>query len=706
MAYDYNLASEVWNRYCYARDNGHLDYVNKASRCEDFFAGLQWNQEDLALLRASRRPALTINKIISTLSNVMGEQIYNRTEIAFKPRNADANAEIADVLTKVFMQISDNNQLPWVRSDVFADGIITSRGFFDARLDFSDSLRGEVRVEQLNPKNVLIDPDGEEYDPDKWGDCIVSKWLSVDDIGLLYSPIAAKELKDRDASGYTFGYDSFDINRDRFGQPRSYGQVGDDGSNIHRCIRVLERQWRKLDNLQHFVSVTTGDMRPVPQDWDYNRISEYLRTNPELAITKKQVKRIRWTVCADNYILHDDWSPYSHFSVVPFFPYFRRGRTIGLVENLLGPQELLNKVSSQELHVVNTTANSGWKLKTGALRNMSVAELEQRGAQTGLVLELDDINNAEKIDPNQTPTGLDRISYKAEEHIKTISGVNDYRAGNPREDVSAKAVKYNQQSSQANFAKVIDNLNRTDYLLARNILAMVQEYYTEQRLLHITSDRLTNQVEQLVINQVTPEGQIANDLTIGEYEIVITNQPERDTFEDTQFEQAVRLKVEAGVAIPDQFIIQSSRLHDKAKIVQAITGESDTPEAKAAKALQFRKAQAEVVEMEAKGMAGMAKARLDAAKAQKEQNEAQSGHDETTLELIKMNREHQLEIEKMEHEFMLEEAKLKMELELKRRESEAKIQMQKEQMRRDSLMARAKAIQKPGGTTPKQGLNS
>ena len=84
--------------------------------------------------------------------------------------------------------------------------------------------------------------------------------------------------------------------------------------------------------------------------------------------------------------------------------------------------ELLNKVSSQELHVVNTTANFGWKVKRNALQNMSVGELEQRGAQTGLVLGLDELVNAEKIQPNQTPSGLDRISYKAEEHIKSISG--------------------------------------------------------------------------------------------------------------------------------------------------------------------------------------------------------------------------------------------------------------------------------------------
>ncbi|WP_230685339.1 hypothetical protein, partial [Streptococcus pneumoniae] len=91
-------------------------------------------------------------------------------------------------------------------------------------------------------------------------------------------------------------------------------------------------------------------------------------------------------------------------------------------------QELLNKTSSQELHVVNTTANSGYKVRSGSLTNMTPEELEQRGAETGIVIETngDPESDVVKIQPNQVPAGLDRISYKAEEHIKTISGVSDY----------------------------------------------------------------------------------------------------------------------------------------------------------------------------------------------------------------------------------------------------------------------------------------
>ena len=667
MPIDTSLANEVWSRYTWLRDNGHLNYVKKANKCEDFFAGMQWEPADLQLLRDSRRPALTINKIISTIANVLGEQIFNRTDVAFKPRNDGASAEVADALTKVFMQISDNNQLSWVRSDVFADGVVGSRGFFDVRLDFDDSLRGEVRIKQLNPKNVLIDGDADDYDPDKWGDVLVTKWMSVDQIEMLYSKKDADLLRGRSDSYLPYGYDSIDYDRDRFGVNQAVHQPEMAKNDAAKNIRVIERQYKKLDRVNHFVDVNTGDLRVIPSDWDDNRVSQHLEQNPHLSVTKKLIQRIRWTVVADEVVLHDDWSLYKHFTVVPYFPFFRRGRTVGLVENLLGPQELLNKVSSQELHVVNTSANSGWLVKRNALQNMSVGELEQRGAKTGLVLELDDIANAQKISPNTTPTGLDRISYKAEEHIKSISGVSDYMQGFAREDVSAKSVVANQKSGQANLAKVMDNLSRTDFILARNVLDIVQEYYTEQRLMYITTDRLTQEQEQLVVNQRTPEGIIVNDLTVGEYAVVVTNQPERDTFEDSQFEQALRLRTEAGIAIPDKYLIQSSRLKDRAEIIRELEGGQD-PEAEQAQAqMQQRVQEAEVAKIEAEAAQKQADAQLRMAKGQSEMQN--TGQQELELERMKLEMQMQMEMKRLEMEMALKREQMQMEIELKREQA-------------------------------------
>ena len=666
MPVDSDTALHQWMRYQFVRDNGHADFVKKADTCNKFFIGEQWDANDIALLQAQKRPALTINKILSTIGNVMGEQIQNRTDISFQPRSG-APVETAETLTKVFRQISDANQLDWKRSDMFCDGVITSRGFMDVRLDFTDSMQGEVRVDHINPKNVLIDPDAEDYDPDTWNDIFLTKWMTWQDIELLYSAEDADYLKNRGSSFFPYGYDSIERERDRFGfhQNKGYYLGPWDQAEVIRNIRVIERQWKKLDRQLHFVDLQTGDMRPVPDNWDKQK-REMVAQQYGLGLTKKLVKRVRWTVTADNVVLHDDWSPYKHFTVVPYFPYFRRGTTVGLVENLLGPQEYLNKVTSQELHVINTTANSGWIVQTGKLRNLTIEELEQRGAETGLVMEVEGSPGdvVQKINPNQTPTGLDRFSYKAEEHIKTISGVNDYQTGNAREDVSAKAVALNQNRGALNLSGPMDALQRTDYILARNILDMVQEFYTEPRIMNITANRITGDTEQVEVNQIDPQtGAIVNDLTLGEYDIIVSNTPARETLEDSQFEQAISLR-ELGINVPDEVLIENSRLNKRSDIIKQMREAQQGTEAQYQEQLTKMSAELELAKLRADAARIEADAELKSAKAQMETLKAQKEMQGDPAEAQRV----QLEFATKQQELRLKQREAEMDFEQKQRE--------------------------------------
>mgnify|MGYP003407212189 CR=1 FL=1 len=696
MPVDAQLATEQWMRYQYCRDRGHLQFLEKAHQCEEFFAGNQWSQADMTSLRLQRRPALTINKILSTLSTVFGVQIENRAEILFKP-SYGSPAETAEALNKVWMQIAQNNQLQWVRSELFADGCIRGRGFLDTRLDFSDSLQGEVRITNLNSKNVVIDPDAEEYDPDSWSDVHVTKWLTPQDIAILYSKGDADILKNRDGSAYPYGYDSVERVRDRFGGNQLlagyYGIL--DQHNVRRNVRVLERQYRRLDKAEHFVNVRTGDMRQVPSEWDRDRIAFYLQNaGPDVSVVKKLVRRIRWTVTADNLVLHDDWSPYKHFTVVPYFPIFRYGKTVGLVENLIGSQELLNKTSSQELHVVNTTANSGWKLKTGALKNMSVEELEMKGAQTGLVLELDDVAAAEKIQPNATPQGLDRISYKAEEHIKGISGVSDSMQGFDREDVAAKAIQTKRSAGATNMGKPLDNLARTDWILARNVLDMVQAHYIEERLFTITHNDPAKELETVAVNQWDEgEQRIVNDLTVGEYSITVTSQPYRESLEDSQFDQALAMR-ERGIAIPDSVLVENSRLLRKQEIIKAMEGDKDSPEAQQRAQLELRALEAEVATAEAEAMSKKADAELKMAKAQEALVSAQNGAggESPEAKMAEIEVDAQLQREKMDREFALKTEQMEREFALKERQFQQEAEIRQQQASQDAEIKQKDAI--------------
>lgn len=715
MPIDTDLAMKQWVRYAWARDNGHSAYVQKADKCDAFFRGDQWDRADKARLENVRRPALTINKILSTISTVMGEQIFNRAETSFRPRNG-APAETADILNKVFKQIADNNQLDWKRSDMFADGIITSRGFLDVRLDYRDSMQGEVAIENINPKNVVIDPDGEDYDPDTWNEVFTTKWVTADDIAVLYNKEDAELLRNREQSFFPYGYDSIQAFRDRFGDRFNPMYAGSyDFSSVQRNIRLVDRQYRMLDTQKHFVSPETGDMRAIPDDFDRNKIAWFVEKFG-FQVTKKLVRRIRWTVIADNVRLHDDWSPYKHFTVVPYFPFFRRGTTLGLVENLLGPQEMLNKVSSQELHVINTTANSGYKVKAGNLTNMTVEELEEKGAQTGLVVEVNEMDGLEKIQPNQVPTGLDRLSYKAEEHIKSVSGISDSMQGFDREDVAAKAIDKKRQAGSSNLAKPMDSLTRSDYILARNVLDLVQEFYSEERVMTILADPATGATEDFTINEVSPVGEVLNDLTLGEYGVVITSVPHRETLEDSQFEQAVSLK-ELGIQIPDDVLIDASRLMNKKDIIKRMQGDQTSPEAQAQKQLQQRAQAAEVSKTEGEAAAKHADAQLKGAKTQETMVKAQVLAN-TPPEGPEQAPDNSHEVAKTAHEMDLAERQFRhdqqmdfMKVAQQRQEHNDEMTLRSQQAQQEAADRRmqaaanaAAAAQKPQATQPTKGL--
>ena len=579
------IAASQWNRYTRARDNGHLDFIDMAKKCDQFYQGDQWHEADIAMLDAEGRPALTINTILPTINTVLGEQSTRRADVQFKPRRG-GDAEVANTLTKLFMQIGDNNKLDWVEQQVFSDGLIMDgRGYFDVRMDFSDHVEGEVRITAKDPLDILLDPDAKDYDPSTWNEVFETKWMTLDEIEELYGKRKAEQLRFIAENGNSYGKDSVEYQETRFGDEDNLfnapSPVSEDMYRNVKALRVIERQCRKIGRHDCFVDPVTGDQRPVPESWSSSKAKKFAK-EAGLEIYNKVKKRVRWTVTCDKVVLHDDWSPYDDFTIVPYFAYFRRGRPFGMVRNLLSPQEQLNKIASQELHIVNTTANSGWMVESGSLVGMAVDDLEEHGAETGLVVEYNRGSTPpEKIQPNQIPTGLDRISQKAASNIKTISGINDSMLGTDSAEVSGVAIQAKQNRGVMMIQVPLDNLRKTRQYLAEKVLKLVQQFYTEERIVLVTdeADPLKPR-EPVVINELTPEGEIINDLTLGEYDVIIGTQPARDSYDEMQFAEALNLR-NVGVAIPDDAIIEYSHLAKKgelAKRIRMMTGVEMTPE--------------------------------------------------------------------------------------------------------------------------------
>ena len=625
------IVEQQWTAYTRARDAGHLDWVEEARGFDDYYYGEQWEDSTKNTLDAEGRPYHTINLVLSTINTLTGEYIRSRQDIGFKPMGKGATQETATALRFLFKQLAHNNKSEYLEKMMFMDGLIQDRGFIYYYLDFSDNLEGELREMSMDPTDVILDAGAREYDPRTWNEVFISRWMTPDEIGAMYGEEYVEKVALAAENG-TFGHDSLEWEAptfagDRYSSETFFQAEGEEVKRVRR-MRVVERQYRKLTRTAFFVDRPTGDMRRVPEGWNKERIVDFATKNGLVLIWKPE-RRIRVTITADKCLLHDGWSLFNQISLVPFFPYFRRGRPFGVVRNLVSPQDMLNKVTSQELHVVNTTANSGWIFTQGTLVNMDADDLRTQGSKTGFVLEVVQGTPKEmlpeKIKPNAVPTGLAEIGQKAGLYFRQISGVNDAQLGNTRSD-SSKALESRKQGGLVQQEVIFDNLNLTRKLRAEIMLEIVQNYYTETRLVQVLEKNEDGDdvPHEVAVNQpvesVDPDTQeaveqIQNDLTLGEYSVAISTVPNRDTYEEALFDQMYQLR-EIGVPIPNYVMVEASQLPDKKEVVEIIKRmeglAAPTPEEierqNQLADLEMRLLQAEVMEKEAQAMERQANA--------------------------------------------------------------------------------------------------
>lgn len=708
MATDSQLAQEQYEQYRFCYDNGHEQWIAKASRCFDFWNSKQWDAAVKARLEREGRPALTFNIIESLIRSMKGIQRALRNDVRYVPTQ-NATAETARVMDAIWLDVQQQNDLDFLETDIYEKGLIMSRAFYDMRLDYDHSMQGHIKIRPLRSQDVVLDPSVEEYDPATWPQVFRRRWVSYNDIKSLYGKDAADAIGLNAMPGWYDYEDTFLAQQ--MGRLPYYNYARLSGLDLTglRAHLLLERQFYDLQRKEVFVDVATGDFSEIPEDWDRNKVSKLLSSVPGLSTTKRMVKTVKWVVTCENETLFEADSPYNYFTVVPFFPSFVDGITMGAVETLLDPQELYNKITSQELHIINTTANSGWKVKRGSLKNMTVEELEQVGSKSGFVAELDSVDDMEKITPNTTPQGHDRLSFKADQIMRSISGVSNQSRGFAREDVAGEAILANQAAQDINFAGWLGNLHRSKKILARNVLDCAKNNYTETRTMLINRGSIMMpRYDEVTINEPTAEGTLLNDVTRGKYTTALVPAPSRTTMGEEEFNLMLKLR-EVGIMIPDNLLIELCPASNKAQIIEAIAGGPDSVARQAeADRMAAEAQQLEALKVQTAAEKQQASAQLDIARAKKAEVEAmvdpEAAYREVEFARIEADRErthleHGLERRRLDHEIQHDNKSLAVDLAKLDADRDNK-DADREARREESRNAR-QAAKKPGAQKSK-----
>jgi hypothetical protein len=570
-------------------------WAKQAKECVDFVEGRQWTEAQLRKLAEEKRPALVFNKIAPLVRLVTGYMRNNRTDIKFMPASDSASTqEVAEALSMIAKSIAEGCGLKYVDAEVFLDGIITGRGFWDQRLDFTDNDLGEIKITAKDPFTIGIDPDCQDYDLNKGAAYVYeSRWASLDDVEFAYGPQARRLVEGvfgGHGTGQTWGaYPYLDLGGDVETPIRGFGMDDNIGDRTWRdyChtelidptrknVRVLDMQSKETRWGEVLVDLETGDRMPVPteeefklmypgvppmaakQNWVQKAIAHGEKVGNPLVLDIRPVERIRWTVLVGDVLVHDGWSPYDRYTIEGFFPYFRRGVTRGMVEDMLDPQREINKRRSATIEIVGKTANAGWVYHKDSLDPDQRENLKRYGSTPGVSIEYkgDPSLKPERINPAPPPTSMERLEVQATDDLHQISGINESAMGEIDKVQSGRAIEARQRQAVLSLQLYFDNFSRSKEIQGRHMLVLVQRHYPEPRVFRVLGEdgkQVTLEVNKRVMD---PTGatltEKIRDITVGKYTVCIDETPLSASFQNAQFEEAMGVLEKLQGAIPIQ----------------------------------------------------------------------------------------------------------------------------------------------------------
>ena len=639
------LVRDTYTAFDRSYTERHRTFVRLAKRCNDFVMGDQWDEALKKQIEGNGFPALTLNQILQVYGAIRGQYTTRQVDFQVKARKHGATHHVATILSELIdIVLDDNNYHTDVEPTLFDDGIIETRGILDVRMSYDDNPMGEISIKTIDPKSVVISADAVDYDPKTWPEVFIERWMSLDDIDDFYGEPARKKLEAHISgniilaeSNFTY-HNTYDATDSTFGGDGFMRWIPTGGPgmiNRIRAMRIIERQYKRMRKMREFISPMTGDTRTIPDYIDDNHAKAIAQQyGLQIRIVRKQWTRI--VVIADSTLIYDDWAPDECFTIIPFFPVFRRGKSTGPIAHLLDSQEFFNKIESQFLRSVNSAANSGWQYEAGAIINMTDEEFAANSSKDGLtIVRKAGSAPAQKIDPNLPASGIETAGRDIYQMIRNISGIESLLGSAPSPELAGVTLQGAQTAAAGTLQVFFDNLMITRRMLGDRILDLVQSHYTEPRIFRATEldtidlDELTaglqnpDDVKQAVQRELAINlhdvGRIINDVTMGEYSLELATVPRRDTINDMQFSQLIELR-KAGINIPDYRILERSNLFDRESLVQeskrAQGFAPPTPAEAQLQMLRLREMMAQIAEAESRAQEFASQAALNQAKAQ------------------------------------------------------------------------------------------
>ncbi len=497
----------------------------------------QWRQEDINFNEAHGKFALTVNEVQPIILDIAGTQEENPLD--YKVRNVKGGSQtIAEILTALAKNVMDKSMGLQEASRAFESGVSIARGFLHVDIEFdNDPLNGDFVIRELDPFMVLPDPTCKEYDynKEKGG----AKYIIIDD----WEDKEKMDAKHPDAELKKASFDPVPLGRfmgimnlmfgggpslhlkddyrhhDEHNTPEEeLGMNVSKQVNNYRVSTYWWKEWKKgayvqrVDDPLNYLALTDPKEIKIAKDRakvDENiRVIEKDRDENQLTVAVLNKTKMVGNILIEH--IEDPFDGMNLFLTARFAPYFDHGYEYPPVENLKGPQKLLNFAFSTMVNILKNLANTGWIIGKGS--QQKIQELEESSSKDGLVLNKTDYGSLEKIAQTEFPVGFDIIAERSKQNMRSNAQVQ-LEVPTKRAE-SGKALAIREQQSIKTKGIIFRNWNQMNIIIARTLFELIRNtnVFSDDEIMAIIDEedlldeKIMEQAQAIVINQIREMG--------------------------------------------------------------------------------------------------------------------------------------------------------------------------------------------------------
>jgi len=514
MADDYN--SLIQEAQDFLKLANEADTMNRQNALEDlkFGGGDQWPVELQNSRNLESRPVITVNKVDNYCRQVANQQRQQRPRIKVHATNTHDDMIDAQVIQGIIRHIEVNSNADHAYDNAFEYAVRMGWGYVRVRTDYvsEDSFDQEIYIDPVdNPFTVYYDPNSIAPDGSDADRCLVTTMISKESFRKLYP--------EADDGGTSF----------------TQRGTGDSQSEwiTKEDIRIAEYFYTVREKAKLYLLSDGSSTFADDKDF-FNRLAAYGITVEDTRDSyKKTIKYAKMT--AVEILEERDWAG----RYIPIVPVYGRHLVVGDKRHKFGmiryakdPQRMYNFWQTAITEGVALAPKAKWLIAEGQdeghENDWAAANIKSfpllRYKQTDIEGRPAPVPT--RIQPEPPQTGVMAAAAGVNDDIKSIMGIFD-PAQLGQGNISGKALNGQQQQVDLTNFDYYDNLTRTIAHIGKICLDLIPKIYDTERVMRIIGD--DGKPELLTINQRDAVGRVLNDVTVGQYDVVMETGPGYDS---------------------------------------------------------------------------------------------------------------------------------------------------------------------------------